>query len=55
MKGVRLANPANLVPSIATLKDDFKSRLTKSSSSPFLRTLPGDYPCDGFFAAIFER
>jgi 16S rRNA (cytosine967-C5)-methyltransferase len=22
---------------------------------PFLRTLPGIHPCDGFFAAIFEK
>jgi 16S rRNA (cytosine967-C5)-methyltransferase len=23
--------------------------------SPYLRTLPGVHPCDGFFAAIFQR
>ena len=25
------------------------------TSGPYLRTLPGVHPCDGFFAAIFER
>jgi len=24
-------------------------------SGPYLRTIPGVYPCDGFFAAIFQR
>jgi 16S rRNA C967 or C1407 C5-methylase (RsmB/RsmF family) len=24
-------------------------------SGDFLRTIPGVHPCDGFFAAIFER
>jgi 16S rRNA C967 or C1407 C5-methylase (RsmB/RsmF family) len=24
-------------------------------SGDFLRTLPGVHPCDGFFAAIFEK
>jgi 16S rRNA (cytosine967-C5)-methyltransferase len=24
-------------------------------SGPYLRTLPGVHPCDGFFAAIIER
>ena len=24
-------------------------------SGPFLRTIPGLHPCDGFFAAILER
>jgi 16S rRNA (cytosine967-C5)-methyltransferase len=25
------------------------------TSGPYLRTIPGVHPCDGFFAAIFER
>jgi 16S rRNA C967 or C1407 C5-methylase (RsmB/RsmF family) len=24
-------------------------------NGPFLRTLPGVHPCDGFFAAILEK
>jgi 16S rRNA C967 or C1407 C5-methylase (RsmB/RsmF family) len=24
-------------------------------SGPYLRTIPGVHPCDGFFAAMFER
>jgi len=24
-------------------------------SGPYLRTIPGVHPCDGFFAAILER
>ena len=31
------------------------SDLDSLLSGPFLRTLPGTHPCDGFFAAIFER
>jgi 16S rRNA (cytosine967-C5)-methyltransferase len=31
--------------------DDFASLL----SGPYLRTLPGVHPCDGFFAAMIER
>ncbi len=31
------------------------SDLDSLISGPFLRTLPGTHPCDGFFAAIFER
>jgi 16S rRNA C967 or C1407 C5-methylase (RsmB/RsmF family) len=25
------------------------------TNGPFLRTLPGVHPCDGFFAAILEK
>jgi 16S rRNA C967 or C1407 C5-methylase (RsmB/RsmF family) len=25
------------------------------TSGPYLRTIPGVHPCDGFFAAILER
>ena len=25
------------------------------TSGPYLRTIPGVHPCDGFFAAIMER
>jgi 16S rRNA C967 or C1407 C5-methylase (RsmB/RsmF family) len=24
-------------------------------AGPYLRTIPGKHPCDGFFAAIIER
>jgi len=33
------------------LADDVDSLL----AGPHLRTIPGRYPCDGFFAAIIER
>jgi 16S rRNA (cytosine967-C5)-methyltransferase len=29
--------------------------LASLTRGPFLRTLPGIHPCDGFFAAIFEK
>jgi len=29
--------------------------LDSITDGPFLRTLPGVHPCDGFFAAILER
>jgi 16S rRNA (cytosine967-C5)-methyltransferase len=29
--------------------------LTSLTSGPYLRTIPGVHPCDGFFAAILER
>ncbi len=29
--------------------------LASLTLGPFLRTLPGIHPCDGFFAAIFEK
>jgi 16S rRNA (cytosine967-C5)-methyltransferase len=29
--------------------------LSSLTSGPYLRTLPGIHPCDGFFAAILER
>jgi 16S rRNA (cytosine967-C5)-methyltransferase len=32
-----------------------RERLRTAADSPFLRTLPGVHPCDGFFAAIFAR
>jgi 16S rRNA C967 or C1407 C5-methylase (RsmB/RsmF family) len=31
--------------------DDVDSLL----AGPYLRTIPGEHPCDGFFAAIIER
>ncbi len=29
--------------------------LTSLTSGLYLRTIPGVHPCDGFFAAVFER
>jgi 16S rRNA (cytosine967-C5)-methyltransferase len=29
--------------------------LRSATDGPFLRTIPGLHPCDGFFAAVFER
>jgi len=29
--------------------------LESLTSGPYLRTIPGVHPCDGFFAAILQR
>jgi 16S rRNA (cytosine967-C5)-methyltransferase len=29
--------------------------LSSLTRGPYLRTIPGVHPCDGFFAAILER
>jgi 16S rRNA C967 or C1407 C5-methylase (RsmB/RsmF family) len=29
--------------------------ITSLLSGPYLRTIPGVHPCDGFFAALIER
>ncbi len=51
---LRLTAAAQLLAGTRLLKDEQRARLL-SQSSPFLRTLPGTYPCDGFFAAVLER
>jgi len=43
---------------LAQLKEEGKlvwPDLTSLTRGPYLRTLPGIHPCDGFFAAILER
>lgn len=45
-------------PEIAYLKDAGElvwSDIASLSRGPYLRTLPGAHPCDGFFAAILEK
>jgi 16S rRNA (cytosine967-C5)-methyltransferase len=45
-------------PELERLRSDGEllwSDLGSLLSGPFLRTLPGTHPCDGFFAAIFDR
>jgi 16S rRNA (cytosine967-C5)-methyltransferase len=45
-------------PELERLRSDGElvwSDLDSLLSGPFLRTLPGTHPCDGFFAAIFDR
>lgn len=39
----------------AVLTADGRERLRTAVDGPFLRTLPGVHPCDGFFAAVLAR
>jgi 16S rRNA (cytosine967-C5)-methyltransferase len=32
-----------------------RERLRTATEGPFLRTVPGVHPCDGFFAAVVEK
>jgi len=32
-----------------------RERLRSATAGPYLRTIPGVHPCDGFFAAVLER
>lgn len=55
-------NPAFRLLDIRPQLDRLKSEgvltwphLASLTRGPFLRTLPGVHPCDGFFAAIFEK
>jgi 16S rRNA (cytosine967-C5)-methyltransferase len=37
------------------LTADGRERLRSATEGPYLRTIPGIHPCDGFFAAVLER
>jgi 16S rRNA (cytosine967-C5)-methyltransferase len=62
LEAVLEENPTfRLVPAITVLEDlqelgELAWPTPKDlTSGPYLRTLPGVHPCDGFFAAILEK
>jgi 16S rRNA (cytosine967-C5)-methyltransferase len=51
----RLKESGELTWSEPTSSEPTSSAPAPLASGPYLRTLPGVHPCDGFFAAILER
>lgn len=53
--GIRLLNCRSELQAMRELGELVWQDLDSIADNGFLRTLPGVHPCDGFFAAIFER
>ncbi len=51
--GTHLVPVEPILNQIDSLQETARAQL--STNADFLRTLPGIHPCDGFFAAVFER
>ena len=58
MSGARLVPVSEVFNTLlerAILTPEGRERLRTAVAGPYLRTLPGLHPCDGFFAALLER
>ena len=53
--GFRVVNCREELERLRREKELIWSELDSLLSGPYLRTIPGVHPCDGFFAAILER
>jgi len=53
--GFRLCNSQEELERLKAQGELVWSDLDSMISGPYLRTLPGVHPCDGFFAALLER
>ncbi|MFZ0629759.1 MAG: transcription antitermination factor NusB [Acidobacteriaceae bacterium] len=56
--GLRLVPVDGILDALAErgiLTAEGRERLRSATGGPYLRTLPGVHPCDGFFAAVLER
>jgi 16S rRNA (cytosine967-C5)-methyltransferase len=53
--GFRMVNCRDELQRLAVEKTLIWPEIDSLVSGPFLRTIPGVHPCDGFFAAIMER
>jgi 16S rRNA (cytosine967-C5)-methyltransferase len=55
LEGFRVVNVREELERLHSEGELSWSDLDALGSGPYLRTLPGKHPCDGFFAAILER
>ena len=56
--GIRLIPVAGLLDTLlatGVLTPSGRELLCSATDGPYLRTIPGVHPCDGFFAAVLER
>lgn len=53
--GVRIADIAPLLAELRAAGELIDPDLESLVRGPYLRTLPGVHPCDGFFAAVLEK
>lgn len=53
--GVRIAEIATLLAALRATGELIYPDLESLVRGPYLRTLPGVHPCDGFFAAVLEK
>jgi len=56
--GLRVVPIEETLDSLAArgvLTAEGRERLRSATAGPYLRTIPGVHPCDGFFAAVLER
>lgn len=56
--GIRLIPVAGLLDTLlatGVLTPSGRELLRSATDGPYLRTIPGVHPCDGFFAAVLER
>jgi 16S rRNA (cytosine967-C5)-methyltransferase len=56
--GFRLVPVEGILDALAAsgvITAEGRERLRSATEGPYLRTIPGVHPCDGFFAAAFEK